>query len=113
MWTLIFVFFVIIKAEGKHRMRTGRGGSFVLFFLVGIEGLLCYQCSMQYSNEECNANNSTYATECQPSFDTCVTIVLKPGRRRMFFVVGSASHLSFSDSQSIIDHQILHETSCM
>ena len=47
---------------------------------LGVEGLLCYQCSMKYSNEECNANNSTYATECQPSFDTCVTIVLKPGR---------------------------------
>jgi hypothetical protein len=35
---------------------------------------------MKYSNEECNSNNSTYATECQPTFDTCLTIVLKPGR---------------------------------
>lgn len=33
---------------------------------------------MKYSNEECNANNSTVAIECQPTFDTCLTIVLKP-----------------------------------
>lgn len=37
---------------------------------------------MKYSNEECNSNNSTYATECQPTFDTCMTIVLKPGRNK-------------------------------
>jgi hypothetical protein len=35
---------------------------------------------MKYSNEECNSNNSSYITECQPTFDTCLTIVLKPGR---------------------------------
>jgi hypothetical protein len=35
---------------------------------------------MKYSNVECNSNNSTYFTECQPTFDTCLTIVLKPGR---------------------------------
>jgi hypothetical protein len=40
---------------------------------------------MKYSNEECNSNNSTYATECQPSFDTCVTIVLKPGKDKFLF----------------------------
>ncbi|CAF3791355.1 unnamed protein product [Rotaria sp. Silwood1] len=54
----------------------------VLLLLIikyqNIEALSCYQCSMKYSNEECNSNNSTYATECQPTFDTCVTIVLKP-----------------------------------
>jgi len=37
---------------------------------------------MKYSNEECNANNSTYATECQPTFDACLTIVLKPGNKK-------------------------------
>ena len=51
------------------------------FFAAGVAALSCYQCSMKYSNAECNANNSTAATECQPTFDTCVTIVLKPGRR--------------------------------
>ncbi len=49
---------------------------------------MCYQCSMKYSNEECNSNNSTYATECQPSFDTCVTIILKPGRDLFFYSIG-------------------------
>ena len=44
-----------------------------------IQTLSCYQCAMKYSNAECNSNNSTYATECQPAFDTCLTIVLKPG----------------------------------
>jgi hypothetical protein len=43
---------------------------------------------MKYSNEECNSNNSTYATECQPSFDTCVTIILKPGRDLFFYSIG-------------------------
>ncbi|CAF3861370.1 unnamed protein product [Rotaria magnacalcarata] len=33
---------------------------------------------MKYSNEECNSNNLTSAIECQPTFDTCVTIVVKP-----------------------------------
>ena len=50
-----------------------------------VHALSCYQCSMRYTNEECNANNSTYATECQPTFDTCVTIVLKPGKATFFF----------------------------
>ncbi|UJR09409.1 hypothetical protein I4U23_013651 [Adineta vaga] len=50
----------------------------VFINLRRIEGLLCYQCSMNYTNEECNSKNSTYATECQPAFDTCLTIVLKP-----------------------------------
>jgi len=36
---------------------------------------------MRYSNADCNANNSTYFTECQPTYDTCLTIVLKPGRQ--------------------------------
>jgi hypothetical protein len=49
-------------------------------FLLGVAGLSCYQCSMKYSNAECNSNNSTYSTECQPTYDTCLTIVLKPGR---------------------------------
>jgi hypothetical protein len=40
---------------------------------------------MKYSNTECNANNSTYFTECQPTYDTCLTIVLKPGRIRDVF----------------------------
>ena len=88
MWTLIFVFLFIIKPESKitcHCTFFFRNRSIVVVVvLLGIGGLLCYQCSMKYSNEECNANNSTYATECQPSFDTCVTIVLKPGRQRDF-----------------------------
>ncbi|UJR36702.1 hypothetical protein I4U23_029419 [Adineta vaga] len=43
-----------------------------------VETLSCYQCSMKYSNTECNSNNSIYVTECQPTYDTCLTIVLKP-----------------------------------
>jgi hypothetical protein len=84
-----------------------------LFVWLGIEGLLCYQCAMKYSNDECNANNSTYATECQPTFDTCVTIILKPGRD-FFVIVFFRLILVFSShSQSIIDYKILYETSCM
>jgi hypothetical protein len=68
---------------------------------------------MKYSNDECNANNSTYATECQPTFDTCVTIILKPGRD-FFVIVFFRLILVFSShSQSIIDYKILYETSCM
>ncbi|CAF2099609.1 unnamed protein product [Rotaria magnacalcarata] len=57
--------------------------SLMLFLLLTItcseiETLTCYQCSMKYSNVECNANNLTYYTECQPTFDTCLTLVLKP-----------------------------------
>jgi hypothetical protein len=51
-----------------------------MIFYLEIQTLSCYQCSMKYSNVECNANNSTYFTECQPTYDTCLTIVLKPGR---------------------------------
>ncbi|CAF1095634.1 unnamed protein product [Adineta ricciae] len=50
----------------------------VILSLRRIDALFCYQCSMNYTNEECNSKNSTYATECQPAFDTCLTIVLKP-----------------------------------
>ncbi|CAF3661527.1 unnamed protein product [Rotaria socialis] len=59
MWSSIIVLLLIIK-QSK------------------IEALSCYQCSMKYSNVECNSYNSTSATECQPTFDTCVTIVVKP-----------------------------------
>ncbi len=69
---------------------------------------------MKYSNEECNSNNSTYATECQPSFDTCVTIVLKPGKDLflLFFCVIPFDPSS-SYTQSIIDYEILYKTSCL
>ena len=53
-------------------------------FYLEIQALSCYQCSMKYSNAECNSNNSTYLTECQPTFDTCLTIVIKPGRILIF-----------------------------
>jgi hypothetical protein len=42
---------------------------------------------MKYSNAECNSNNSTYFTECQPTYDTCLTIVIKPGRISVSFFV--------------------------
>jgi len=63
---------------------------------------------MKYSNEECNSNNSTYATECQPTFDTCVTIVLKPGNYILFCLNLTSSFSSYS--YSIIDYKILYET---
>lgn len=54
--------------------------SFVYFFVEAANALSCYQCSMKYSNEECNTNASNYFMECQPTYDTCTTIVLKPGK---------------------------------
>ncbi|CAF1284957.1 unnamed protein product [Adineta steineri] len=59
MWSLIYVLVLFIKYQR-------------------VESLSCYQCSMKYSNSDCNLNNSTYFTECQPTYDTCLTIVLKP-----------------------------------
>lgn len=100
----------------------------ILFSIVEVHALSCYQCSMRYTNGECNSYNSTYATECQPTFDTCVTIVLKPGRKifvpldhrssfvtdqdELSFVILIDMHLCCfsSHSRSITHHQILHET---
>ena len=77
-----------------------------------IDTLSCYQCSMKYSNAECNANNSTYFTECQPTYDTCLTMVLKPGRSAMFEKMNLMQE-KFRNSRSINNYQILYKTSSM
>jgi len=71
-----------------------------------IEGLLCYQCSMKYSNEECNSNNSTYVTECQPTFDTCVTIVLKPAILNQLLITKSCTKSKACERQLNYTHSL-------
>jgi len=76
MKTLIIVLVLFIKYQGRFN----RNIRYLVVFCLDNKALSCYQCAMKYSNDECNSNNSTYFTECQPTFDTCLTMVLKPGR---------------------------------
>ncbi|CAF1465160.1 unnamed protein product, partial [Didymodactylos carnosus] len=74
----IYQALIIMGIEKMISMQTYVQMTVILLKIEHALFLACYQCSMKYSNEECNNNNSTYSTECQPTFDTCMTIVLKP-----------------------------------
>jgi len=67
---------------------------------------------MKYSNEECNSKNSTYVTECQPSFDTCVTIVLKPGRIFDVFFISDFIYILAILNQLLITKYCTKRTAC-
>ncbi|CAF4040514.1 unnamed protein product [Adineta steineri] len=87
MWSLIFVLLLIIN-------------------LQKIEGLSCYQCSMRYTNEECNSKNSTYATECQPTFDTCLTIVQRPAILNQLLITKYCTKRKACEKQLNYTHSI-------
>ena len=62
---------------------------------------------MKYSNEECNADNSSYLVECQPTYDTCLTIVLKPGKKRSEIYVSVEKKVHFHLDVAILDEIII------
>jgi len=48
----------------------------LLFVLVDVSSLRCYTCENTRDNEECNRDGPT---DCEPTMDTCQTIVAYSG----------------------------------